>query len=119
MVNRGSVKCMGCSKWIHRRYSNNKPNCSGLNRDEDYIWGKYRCQNCLNHTVTVKRKGPGRPVKPKYADKLIDTQRRQKRYTSVIPMNKRGKRKTMEEETSEKPMSTKKMRVRIVQLKLQ
>ena len=105
-VNKGSVKCMGCSKWIHRRYSDNKPNCSGLKRDEVYNGGKYRCQNCLNHTV--KRKGPGRPVKPKYANKIIDTQRRQKRYTSVIPMNKRGKRKTMEEETSEKPMSTKK-----------
>ena len=93
-VNKGSVKCMGCLKWIHRRYSDNKPNCSGLKRDEVYNGGKYRCQNCLNHTV--KRKGPGRPVKPKYANKMIDMQRRQKNYTSVIPMNKRGKRKTME-----------------------
>ena len=23
MVNKGSVKCMGCSKWIHRRYVQN------------------------------------------------------------------------------------------------
>ena len=103
MVNRGVVKCMGCSKWIHRRYSNNKPNCSGLKSDEDYNWGKYRCQNCLNHTA--KSKGPGKPVKPKYADKLIDKQRRQKRYASVIPMTKRGKRKTMEEGTTEKSKS--------------
>ena len=97
MVNRGAVKCMGCSKWIHRRYSNNKPNCSGLKREEDYIWGKYRCHNCSNHAA--KRKGPGRPVKPKYADKLISTQRKQKRNISVIPVTKIGKRKTREEGT--------------------
>ena len=95
MVNKDSVKCMCCLKWIHRRYGKNKPNCSGLKHSDDYKWGIYRCQNCVDHAV--KRKGPGRPVKPKKAEK-ISTQRRQKRYASRIPiqMTKRGKRKARE-----------------------
>ena len=95
MVNKGSVKCTGCSKWIHRRYGKNKPNCSGLEHSEDYVLGIYRCQNCVD--PEVKRRGPGRPVKPKNAVR-IGTQRRQKRYASRIPiqMTKRGKRKARE-----------------------
>ena len=94
-VNKGSVKCTGCSKWIHRRYGKNKPNCSGLEHNDDYILGIYRCPNCVDHVV--KRRGPGRPVKPKNAVR-IGTQRRQKRYASGIPIQvtKRGKRKARE-----------------------
>ena len=57
--------------------------------------GIYRCQNCVD--PEVKRRGPGRPVKPKNAVR-IGTQRRQKRYASRIPiqMTKRGKRKARE-----------------------
>ena len=104
MAKRGAVKCMGCSKWIHRRYSKYKQNCSGLKREDDYILGKYRCPNCSK--PEAKRKGPGRPVKPKYAVKVINTQRRQKRNTSAIPVTKIGKRKTREDEgPSEKSKS--------------
>ena len=99
MANKGSVKCMGCMKWIHRRYVMNKQNCSGLNRGDEYKWGIWRCQNCVDHAV--KRKGPGRPAKPKNAEK-IGTQRRQKIYASGIPMIKRGKRKVREVGSPEK-----------------
>ena len=64
-VNKGSVKCNGCEKWIHRRnYINkrsksNKPNCSGLSRNDDYEYGVYKCPKCADPKKTPKK--PGRP----------------------------------------------------------
>ena len=41
MAYKSSVKCMGCLKWIHRRYVKNKPNCSGLGKTKEGGENKY------------------------------------------------------------------------------
>ena len=87
-VNKGSVKCNGCEKWIHRRYFKkfkNRPNCSGLKRSDVYEDGVYRCPNCADPT-----KSPKKPGRPKLTKSLKTGS--QRRYGNLV-----SKRKANEE----------------------